>query len=607
MARGRDHPGRAAPGVVDRKNLCFLLTEVFDLPALLARPRYAAYDAAAIGQVLDLAQAIAEAEFLPHAAAADAHEPELQDGRVTTPASTAAALAAYREAGLFAAGFDESDGGVQLPWIVNVAVKGMFQAANLAVHNYAMLTEANAAVIAAFGDEGQRRRYLRPLVEGRWFGTMCLSEPQAGSSLSDVVTLAEPAPDLGERAWRLRGAKMWISGGDHEISENIVHLVLARTPGAPPGVKGLSLFVAPKRRVAADGSLAEANDVSVGGLNHKMGQRGTVNCLLNFGDQGDCRAELLGERNRGLAQMFHMMNEARLGVGLSAVMSAQAGYFYALDYARTRAQGRAPQTKDPTAPPVAIIEHADVRRMLMAQKAAVEGALALGLYCARLVDEQRTASQPEAEAARARLELLIPVMKSWPAEYCLEANKLAIQVLGGYGYTRDFPVERLYRDNRLNLIHEGAHGIQALDLLHRKVRDAAALDSLLGEIRATAREAEADAQLAADAAATRRAVDRLARATEVALSCSDAERATANATLYLDAFGHVAIAWVWLKQALAARRGAGSNADETFRAGKVAACRYFVRYELPKIHALLAPVETLDTTCLEMPAEAFAG
>jgi butyryl-CoA dehydrogenase len=482
----------------------------------------------------------------------------------------------------------------------------MFQAANLAVFNYAMLTEANAAVISAFGSESQRRTYLAPLLEGRWLGTMCLSEPQAGSSLSDISTSAEAAPEVGEGVWRLRGSKMWISGGDHEITDNIVHLVLARTPGAPPGVKGLSLFIVPKRRVRKDGGLAEPNDVLVGGLNHKMGQRGTTNCLLNLGDAGDCRGELVGELNQGLAYMFHMMNEARLGVGLSAVMSAQAAYLYALDYAKTRLQGRPLRSKDPGAPPVPIIEHADVKRMLLAQKAAVEGALALGLYCARLVDEKKTASASAARAAHARLELLTPVMKSWPAEYCLEANKLAIQVLGGYGYTRDFPVERLYRDNRLNPIHEGAHGIQALDLLHRKVRDTAALEGLFSDIRADAQRAQADGALADDAAELGRAVDTLARATRAALACPDLDLATANASLYLDAFGHVVIAWMWLKQVVAARR-APDEGDPAFRAGKLAAFRYFTRYELPKVSAVLRPVETLEETCLRISPEAFAG
>jgi butyryl-CoA dehydrogenase len=594
--------------ITDRTNLDFLLREVFDLAGLLKHPRYAAYDAAAVSQVLDLAQQLAESEFLPYAAAADADEPKLLQGRVVTPEPTARALSAYAAAGLFGAGFDEADGGLQLPWMLTLAVNGMFQAANLPVANYAMLTTANAAVIAAFGTPAQRRAYVPPMIAGRWFGTMCLSEPQAGSSLSDIRTLAEPAPELGERCFRLRGAKMWISGGDHEISENIVHLVLARTPDAPPGVKGLSLFIVPKRRLNAEGGPAEMNDVSVGGLNHKMGQRGTSNCLLNFGDEGACVGELLGERHQGLACMFHMMNEARIGVGFSSVMSALAGYLYALDYAKTRLQGRRLTDKGPASPPVAIIEHADVKRMLLAQKAAVEGALALGLYCARLVDEQKIAAEPEARrAARARLELLTPIMKSWPSEHCLEANKLAIQVLGGYGYTRDYPVERLYRDNRLNHIHEGAWGIQALDLLGRKVRDAAALESLLGEIRDLVGEAAADPELAADAQGLARAVEALARATAAALGCEDPERATANATLYLDAFGQVVVGWMWLKQALAARRADTAAVDSDFRTGKITAYRYFMRYELPKVDALLRPVESLDATCLEMRPEAFAG
>jgi alkylation response protein AidB-like acyl-CoA dehydrogenase len=345
---------------------------------------------------------------------------------------------------------------------------GIFSCANLSLANYAFLTVANANMLRAFGTEDQRRRYLPPMLEGRWFGTMCLSEPQAGSSLADIATKAEPLPD---GFYRLKGSKMWISGGDHELADNIVHMVLAKIPGGPPGVKGISLFLAPRCRVEADGSLGSWNNIALAGLNHKMGQRGTVNCLLNFSEGGDTLATLIGEPGKGLAYMFHMMNEARLGVGHAAAMCGLGGYLSSLDYAHQRLQGRLPNNKDPSSPPVPIIEHADVKRMLLAQKAAVEGAMALTGYCAYLVDLPKIADDDdERERLDALLGVLTPVAKSWPSEHCLEANKLAIQILGGYGYTRDFPVERFYRDNRLNPIHEGALGIQAIDLLGRKVR-----------------------------------------------------------------------------------------------------------------------------------------
>ena len=320
---------------------------------------------------------------------------------------------------------------------------------------------------------------------------MCLSEPQAGSSLSDIRTTAYPQSD---GTYRLSGNKMWISAGEHELSENIVHLVLARIAGAPAGVKGISLFLVPKFRVNEDGSLGARNDVALAGLNHKMGFRGTTNCVLNFGEQGGAYAELVGEANKGLACMFHMMNEARIGVGMGATVLGYTGYLHALAYARERPQGRLPGGKNAAQPQVKIIEHADVKRMLLAQKAYVEGALALCLYCSFLVDQSQTAQEETIRReAGLLLDILTPIAKAWPSQYCLEANSLAIQVHGGYGYTREYPVEQFYRDNRLNPIHEGTNGIQALDLLGRKagLEGGAGMKLLAREISAVSREASA--------------------------------------------------------------------------------------------------------------------
>ncbi len=399
--------------IVNRRDLDFLLFECFGVDRLFSTERYAGLDRDTVTGVLDTAQAIAEEKYLPFAAALDANEPRFVDGKVEIMPEVGEALRAYAEAGLFAAGMDAAHEGLQLPFVVTMAMNGMFSAANLGVANYSFLTIANANLIAAFGSEEQKRRFLPPLLEGRWLGTMCLSEPQAGSSLSDITTRAEPR---GDGSWRLTGSKMWISGGDHEITENIVHLVLARTPDAPPGVKGISLFLVPKHRVEADGSLGGRNGIELAGLNHKMGHRGTTNCLLNFGESGETVGFLVGEQHKGLAYMFHMMNEARIGVGHGATMSGLAGFLYSLEYARERRQGRRPQDKDPSSPQVPIIEHADVKRMLMAQKAAVEGALALCSFCALLVDQQKASADPAERAQLALLlDLLTPVAKSWPS------------------------------------------------------------------------------------------------------------------------------------------------------------------------------------------------
>jgi alkylation response protein AidB-like acyl-CoA dehydrogenase len=471
-----------------------------------------------------------------------------------------------------------------------------------------MLTVGNANLLLAHGSPAQIDAFVRPMLAGRYTGTMCLSEPQAGSSLADVATRAEPdgPSPLGGR-YRLFGNKMWISGGEHEIAENIVHLVLARIPGGPPGVKGISLFIVPRSLVSPDGSVGERNDVSLAGLNHKMGYRGTVNTLLNFGE-GRRRPEglagaigyLVGQPHQGLAYMFHMMNEARIAVGLGAVALGYAGYLESLEYARNRPQGRPLAARDPASAQVAIIEHADVRRMLLAQKAYAEGGLALGLYCARLVDEERTAiSTDERAEAHLLLEILTPIAKSWPSQWCLAANDLAIQVHGGYGYTRDYPVEQFYRDNRLNPIHEGTHGIQGLDLLGRKVtmNGGAAFAALGRAVAASVARALAtgDADLASHAGALEEAVARIGRTTEKLHSAGEPARALANASVYLEAFGHAVVAWIWLEQACAAHGKSGAFYD-----GKRQAARYFFRYELPRIGPQLDLLASLDATTLDM-------
>jgi butyryl-CoA dehydrogenase len=481
-----------------------------------------------------------------------------------------------------------------------------FQAANIATSAYPFLTMANANLLVAHGTPEQVRTYVPPMAQGRWFGTMALSEPQAGSSLADITTRAVPADD---GTYRLTGNKMWISGGDHELTENIVHLVLAKVPGGPPGVKGISLFIVPKYLVNADGSLGERNDVVLAGLNHKMGYRGTTNTLLNFGEGGHTpggRAGavgyLVGEEHRGLSYMFHMMNEARIGVGMGATGLGYTGYLHALEYARTRTQGRPVAAKDPSAPPVPIIEHPDVRRMLLASKSYVEGGLALGLYCARLVDEERTAEEETARArARLLLEVLTPIAKSWPSQWCLAADDLAIQVHAGAGYTRDYPVEQFYRDNRLNPIHEGTHGIQGLDLLGRKVvmNGGAGLALLVETIGATSARAAGTpwADLAATLDAT---AARLAEVTATLWGAGDPQVTLANASVYLEATGHLVVGWLWLEQVLAAE---GREGD--LYTGKRQAARYFQRWELPKVGPQLDLLASLDTTVLEMRPDWF--
>src|SRR3954471_14054800 len=443
-----------------------MLYEMLDVESLTRRQRFAEHTRETFDAALHSAERIAEEKFAPHNRKADLNEPRFENGKVNIIPEVAEALLAFRNAGFMAAAQDFELGGMQLPWTVAQACFAWFNAANISTAGYPFLTIANANLIRTFGSPAQRQKYLPSLLSGRFFGTMCLSEPQAGSSLSDIRTTAHPNQD---GSYSMTGNKMWISAGEHDLSENIVHLVLARIHGAPAGVKGISLFIVPKYLINDDGTLGKRNDVALAGLNHKMGFRGTANCVLNFGEQGGAHAELVGEPNKGLAHMFHMMNEARIGVGMGATVLGYTGYLHALAYARERPQGRLPGGKNAQMPPIKIIQHADVRRMLLAQKAYVEGALALCLYCSFLVDESNTAEEEKSRRdAQLLLDILTPIAKAWPSQYCLEANSLAIQVLGGYGYTREYPVEQFYRDNRLNPIHEGTHGIQALDLLGRK-------------------------------------------------------------------------------------------------------------------------------------------
>ncbi|MDH4016152.1 MAG: acyl-CoA dehydrogenase [Actinomycetota bacterium] len=589
--------------ILSRRDLDFLLYDWLDAESLTARDRFAEHSRATFDAVLDLSADLATEHFQPHNKKADAHEPRINaDGRVEIIPDVKAALDLFARTELIAAGFDESLGGMQLPVTVLRASMAWFQGANAGTSAYPFLTMANASLLTAHGSDEQIATFVPAMLEGRFFGTMCLSEPQAGSSLADITTRAVSQDD---GSYRLTGSKMWISGGDHELSENIVHLVLARIPGSPAGVKGISLFIVPKTLVGKDGLLGERNDVALVGLNHKMGNRGTVNTLLNFGDgsftpegQAGAVGHLLGEPNKGLSYMFHMMNEARIGVGFLATSLGYAGYLQSLDYARTRTQGRALGAKDPSSPPVPLIEHADVRRMLLAQKSYVEGALALGLYCSKLVDEQNTAADVDARArAGLLLDVLTPVAKSWPSQWCLHANDLAIQVLGGYGYAREFDVEQLYRDNRLNPIHEGTHGIQGLDLLGRKVimQGGAGLALLGKTIGATAARAmEAGGEAAQHATLLSAAVMRVGATTAALWSPGDPEVALANSSVYLEAVGHVVIAWIWLEQLLAVGDRAGDFFD-----GKRAAARYFFRVELPRTGPQFDLLDSLDRTTLD--------
>jgi len=604
-----------------RPTLDFLLYQWLDAESLNQRERFSDHSRETFDAVFDTCERIAREKYAPFNRTVDTHEPHFDGEKVILPQATHDAQKAYAASGMLSAAQDYEVGGMQLPYTVEAAANAFFAMASVSIGS-GLLTTGNANLLMVHGTELQKEVFAKNEFSGRFSGTMCLSEPQAGSSLSDVTTRAVPdgegfeADPLGPR-YRLKGNKMWISAGEHELTDNIIHLVLAKIPGPDgkliAGTRGISLFIVPKKMVDTKGELTGVrNDVALAGLNHKLGWRGTTNTLLNFGEgkypvdgQPGAVGYLVGRPHEGLRCMFHMMNEARIGVGTAATMLGMAGYYASLDYAKNRPQGRPVGVggKDASQPQIRIIEHADVKRMLLAQKSYCEGALALELYCARLVDEHHTAGGQAADDARLLLEVLTPIAKSWPSEWCLEANSLAIQVHGGYGYTRDFPVEQYWRDNRLNMIHEGTHGIQAMDLLGRKVlmEGGRGLQLLAARINATIEKAIQRPELAVHANALGKALQHVGSATKAAWSTGEPGEALANAVPYMQAFGHTVLAWLWLDVALASL----SLPQDAPHAGRMGAMRYFYHYELPKIDAWLKVVESRDQTCADLPEEAF--
>lgn len=596
--------------LIDRRDLDFQLYEVLDTDALCQRDRFNEHSRDTFGAVIETADKMAREKFASHNRAADKDEPRFVDGKVEMLPEVKEAFDAYADAGFIAGRYDYDLGGMQLPESVMAACNGFFMAANPGTAGYPFLTTAAANLIRVFGSDQQKAKFLSPMLSGKYSGTMALTEPHAGSSLSDIRTSAT-ATDEGH--YLIKGAKIYISGGEQSITENIVHLVLAKIKGAPPGVKGISLFIVPKFRSDDDGDLTDRNGVALAGLIHKLGYRGTTSTALSFGDDAPCHGYLVGEEHQGLKYMFQMMNEARLGVGFGAAVIGYRGYMHSLEYAKDRRQGRKPSERDPASAPVAIIEHTDVRRMLLAQKAYSEGGLALCLYGARLVDDQHSHPEPERRAEAGKLlDLLTPIMKAWPSEYGPKANDLAIQVYGGAGYTREYPVEQCWRDNRLNPIHEGTNGIQALDLLGRKVwQDQSHGLQLLMQAMQVDLEAATTPrcqQWALSLSETLQKAVQITQSLGKALMKEGPDGVLANASCYLHLFGHITVAWMWLRQAnVAAKALEAANTDDerNFYQGKLQAAQYFFHWELPTVAQDIVLLQNRDDSCLNMKPEWF--
>ncbi|PCJ46565.1 MAG: acyl-CoA dehydrogenase [Moraxellaceae bacterium] len=597
--------------LLNQRDLEFMLYELFDAEGLTSRERYADHSRETFDAAIDTAKKVAEKYFLPIRQKVDTHQPTFDGKKVHMIPEIKPAVHAVIESGLMSSAADFELGGMQLPGIVASATGAYLSAAGSITLGYTWLTNANANLIQAYGTAEQIEQWVVPMRDGRFAGTMAMTEADAGSGLADLTTSAVKADD---GTYLVTGNKVFISGGDHELNANIVHLVLARIKGAPKGTKGISLFIVPKILVNEDGSLGERNDVALAGLFHKMGGRGQTSCALNFGENGGAVGYLVGEEHKGLYCMFHMMNEARILVGTGAAVTALTGFQYSLDYAKERPQGRLPSCKDPATPPVNIIEHADVRRMLLAQKAYAEGAFALCLLGAQLADDEKTApTEEERKHAHTLLDLLTPIIKSWPSEYGPRANDLAIQVLGGHGYINEHPVEMFYRDNRLNPIHEGTYCIQSLDLLARKVpmNQLAGVKALMGEFNKTidlARNHDNLIEFADELAKSMKTLSSVTETLLVSMQTKNIDLVLSNSVKYLDLFGNVVMAWIWLKQGIVAQSALEKQPheqDQKFYKGKLQALRYFYKSELTEIDAWAKLLTDFDSTSYDMQADWF--
>ncbi|MFT3766558.1 MAG: acyl-CoA dehydrogenase [Minicystis sp.] len=588
--------------LLDDRDVAFLLYDVHEADRLCALPAFAEHARDTFDLLLDSSRRLARDVLFPAYRAMDVEPPVLERGRVRVHPAMRSIYPRIAELGLLNATRPPEAGGQRLPQIIATAAMGYLLAGNLGAAGFAFLSTGAAHLIEAFGSDVLKETYMRRMYGGQWTGTMALTEPQAGSSLSDVKTTATPT---GDGHYLLRGSKIFISGGDHDVTENVVNLALARIEGAPPGIKGVSLFVVPRRRV--EGGALVDNDVETAGLVHKIGWRGIPSVILSLGERGDCHGYLLGQPNQGISYMFQMMNEARILIGLSGAATALVAYHEAVAYARVRVQGRPLVSRDPTQPQIPIIEHADVRRMLLRQKAIAEGALSIVLAAAKQADLAAYAESPEdRRRAALLLDLLTPVAKSFPAEKGFEANALSVQVHGGYGYSSEYLPEAWLRDQKLNSIHEGTTGIQSMDLLGRKV--VAAGGEALRIFAAEVASAIARARSAGVSAALCDEVER-AITTVTALTAElagmglagDAPRMMLHSADYLDLFSTVAVAWQWLLQAAAAREAlARGDGPSGFYEGKLCAAQYWIATEVPRIAHLAALCRSAEDSYARM-------
>jgi alkylation response protein AidB-like acyl-CoA dehydrogenase len=600
--------------VADRRDIDFVLHEQLQIDGLSGHDLFAEFNKKTIDLVVSEARNLAIKEILPTQVDGDREGAKFESGRVTVPASFHKAWELFKEGEWLAMTEDPEWGGQGMPRAVAMAASEYMNGANFAFMMYAGLTHGAGKLVETFGTDAQKQLFLKKMYTGEWTGTMLLTEPEAGS---DVGALTTSAVKNEDGTYSITGNKIFISSGEHDLAENIIHPVLARIEGAPEGTKGISLFLVPKIWVNDDGSLGEFNDVICTGVEEKMGIHGNATCSIALGGKGNCRGLLLGEENKGMRAMFLMMNEARLLVGLQGLACASPAYMYAVNYARERVQGRhLLQLMDKSAPSVPIIQHPDVRRMLMTMKVNVEGMRSLLYYIGWCFDRKHlTQDADEADKYQGIIDLLIPIAKGYVTDRAFDVCSLAVQVHGGYGYIREYPVEQLLRDCRITQIYEGTNGIQAMDFLGRKLgmNQGKPIMDLLGEIQRTIASAKQIPAVADSAGKVETAVNKLG---ELAMhmgatAMSDkVMTAFAFAHPFMEASGDVVLAWLMLWRATVAAEKLNNGArkkDQAFYEGQLKSLDFFVNVMLPVTHGKMNAVLGCNSAVVDIGEDGFGG
>ena len=593
--------------LTDLRDTRFVLYEQLNIEELCEATRFQDHSRETFEMIITAAEKFAVNEFEPVNSEGDKIGCHWQDGQVSVPEPYREPFKKFCEGGWMNMQENESVGGQNVPFCLHYACNTMFSAANHSLAGYMGLTHSAAKVIELYGTEEQKIKYMMPLYEGRYAGVMDLTEAQAGSDVGAVRTKALKKPD---GTYSITGGKIFITGGEQNLTQNIIHILLARIEGDPEGTKGLSCFVLPKIRVAADGTPGEFNDIHCSGIEHKMGMKGSATAVLNFGDNGNCIAELLGPERKGIQVMFHMMNEQRILVGMQGMAQAGTAYLHALNFATERKQGAAFGTAG--AEQTAIIAHPDVRRNLLWMKAYTEGMRALIFYTMYCMDwETVTLSKDEKQKWHDLVEILTPICKAYCSDKGFETCVKAIQVHGGYGYCHEYKVEQCARDSKITSIYEGTNAIQALDLFGRKIRmkKGAALNALLTNMKATVEDARGIADLAPYAAEVRKGITALEYLTTellAATSNDDSFLAHSWATPYLEIFGDIVMGWMLIWQAaIAARNVEKSNGDKPYYTAKILTAKFYITSLLPLIHGKIMAIQKNDRSLLQMTDELF--